>query len=983
MICWEPSQLSRILRPDAESIQDHVFNAVHCPTLLKAKESVNFPLKEIKPDDFVDKFLRVDRENSLAVVLGDSGSGKSHLIQWLRLRVLERNQKDKKTLLITVPRTGTSLRGILELLIECLPADEQEEYKKQLVGSGAQVLTDAAKVDRFLNALSHSLRHGANSREDLARNMADLLMDPTYRNALTSKKNGVVQLIARHIFESAKYRNTSEERREFRRDDILGFSSLYTRVSENAKNALDYIDLIDQDLVVGVLNSNLDQAIAETLNFTADNLIDLMNKIRRDLKRQNRRLIFLIEDFARLQGIDTALLQALITPNVQGADELCELRWAMAVTTGYFERFAETVQTRLSLIVDMNKSSPTGWPALTKGYLNALRLGEEKLRSDRVVVSACLSCPRRDSCFKAFGEIDGVGLFPFTETAIQVMIRRVSDRRLTPRTFLNDVLLRVLSSATTHDGTPFPSVDLLEEFPGENALGTTTQQELRINDPEFCDHRRALLELWDGTGQIVNLAPEIHEVFSIPLYKGNLNKAPKEPKGPKKPPFPPPPPPPPPEIDPDIRELEVWANNSYGSISQSLASRLRDLIYSSLESFIDWDRLGFKRASVAAAAGGAPFGRRSISFERQDLQIAASPVSILIKSNPENSTALQALLHIHRNKNDNPFSFLNSEKYLPTLFDFLTRIAEEVQVKLSEMYRDTPEWSYTRAAAEILLLTGLQAGQINSTIPIEETVAQMFNAQMPKSLTGLEQSLSDLNSALVRSWPVQQSLIRDISSGTKGGIAGNFLRIEPILRVINPHSDKSLRFSQTPPHPDQVPVQSLKDFVRLYHRVKDRYVDAVNMESLRWGEWGGQVVLELGEGGSFDTFKSSFEELMRLVTQKGIPAGNVVHTLTEMFKGMNMLDFDKAVKRALELPKSHGIASLEHIPFLVEQHSNIDQLIKSVNEFMSAVTTSVKQKRNQLNAVCGTGLSANQESIGDSLSQIHTTLSAILQLKRS
>ena len=115
------------------------------------------------------------------------------------------------------------------------------------------------------------------------------------------------------------------------------------------------------------MNASIQGAIKRALKLTGADLEDLMTQVRENLGRQGKCLILLIEDFARLQGIDNALLQALTTPNNQGEEKLCQLRWAMAVTTGYFRRIKDTVETRIKIVVDMDLSQPNSIPTITSG----------------------------------------------------------------------------------------------------------------------------------------------------------------------------------------------------------------------------------------------------------------------------------------------------------------------------------------------------------------------------------------------------------------------------------------------------------------------------------------------------------------------------------------------------------------------------------------------------------------------------------------
>ena len=149
--CWKENELHRILKPDAEEIMDYVFRAVQCQTELHVADTADGPRNIVSPEDLVQRFLDPQRDYVQAVVLGDSGTGKSHLIQWLRLQI----QQDDDTVLLTIPKTRTSLRGIIERLIECLPTGvERQDYEERLRQAGTQTASHEAKLQRFLSVLA-------------------------------------------------------------------------------------------------------------------------------------------------------------------------------------------------------------------------------------------------------------------------------------------------------------------------------------------------------------------------------------------------------------------------------------------------------------------------------------------------------------------------------------------------------------------------------------------------------------------------------------------------------------------------------------------------------------------------------------------------------------------------------------------------------------------------------------------------------------
>ena len=174
----------------------------------------------------------------------------------------------------------------------------------------------------------------------------------------------------------------AEERREFSIADLPLSGVQTAEMSADARNACDFLRSSPegQEMSVDIINRNLNRAIVQVLNFSGDRLIRLLQEVRRHLSDQGKELVLLVEDLARLQGLDLSLLEALV--EVGNEDNgLCCLRWAAAVTSGYYTRLPNTVQTRMNYAFRMdyptegeNGSIGTdGIVAFAAKYLNASR----------------------------------------------------------------------------------------------------------------------------------------------------------------------------------------------------------------------------------------------------------------------------------------------------------------------------------------------------------------------------------------------------------------------------------------------------------------------------------------------------------------------------------------------------------------------------------------------------------------------------------
>ncbi len=51
--CWDATQVIRVVKPDAEEIDDHIFGAIHSPTLLRLASTVDSPKVAAGAEEFI------------------------------------------------------------------------------------------------------------------------------------------------------------------------------------------------------------------------------------------------------------------------------------------------------------------------------------------------------------------------------------------------------------------------------------------------------------------------------------------------------------------------------------------------------------------------------------------------------------------------------------------------------------------------------------------------------------------------------------------------------------------------------------------------------------------------------------------------------------------------------------------------------------------------------------------------------------------
>lgn len=807
-VCWQADQVHQILNPDAEDVANEVFLAVHSENLLWMVDP-NDPQKRWsqQPQGFLKDFLDPNRTHVQAAVTGDSGSGKSHLIHWMRLNIPHRDEQ----YLLSIPRSGTSLRGILERVIRILPEDRRRKYQERLDMTGYHAQDHVQGRERLLDEIALAIqgdRPSAESRDPqteswLIDNLPHLFHDPYYRQHYAPEQAGIIDQLVQHVTETPHKYHRIAERRAFRREDLPRSGVDLSKMSELARDffgpllsAPEYLDMS-----VEIINRNLDAAIGRMLNFTGDQLIELMQDVRHYLYIEGKKLILLIEDFARMQGIDTALLQALIESSRRGGRGLCELRWAMAVTTGYYERLPNTVQTRMSFVVDMDLPVRGSNALIQDGdivafasrYLNAVRLGAEQLEQwyHRAVgtgqltntPNSCERCEHRPLCHSSFGHVNGIGLYPFTKQAILNMARHkgVMEEGFNPRRLIKDVLAEVLDGhrAEFANGT-FPS-DLLRQKMVEQGRGLAPAQvnQLRRRDPSHYQRQRVVLELWGELEKPTKLPHGLYEALDLPVPRveepsGSETEADAEALTTATPP----------ETtiaDRRIVAVRNWANGA--NMPEREMRPLQELIYDAVVSYIDWDAHGLERSYFARRTDG-PFRQRFIAFRNQQTTVNLGAVGIIIPLEEEAddlrraALAIEGLLQFSHHKN---WSFPDAEQCLVALGECLEEWSAAVLEQIGRLPDGHTEWNPVPMGVELLAIGAALGGRpATPQSDSDEFIDSLFE-EWPEAAPALSAEWAKLYDRIRRKRDTLRGIVRARASGTKGGVVGGFVDAAAII----------------------------------------------------------------------------------------------------------------------------------------------------------------------------------------------------------
>lgn len=943
-VCWRPEMVRKVMDVEATQPDDHIFLATHHPIKMY-RQPLTATQSKVPYDE--EKFLKDFLETpdfAFVPVLGTSGTGKSHLIRWLYTRIRSIRQEPHYRVLL-IPKIGTNLRDIIERILAGLEGAEFDEYRNRL-RQAANTLSEAEAREQLLAnlaiAVGPSGRHDRTSLSEaqnyLVDVLPDFLFDPFFREHWL-RNDGIIHRLVTHILGQRNSVEVVEERREFTLDDLPLNVLDIAKASAKARDFYSFL-VGDDDIqkeTVRWLNKYLDEAIAKVLNLGREDLQQLMFDVRRALARQEVELILLIEDFAKLQGIDREVLEAVLArPQQIEGTPLCSMRTALACTTGYFNDLG-TVSTRIDFSVNLdietvNEQSlitPADVQQLAARYLNAVRLSNQEIQAwledaaeetgepRNPIPSACMDCDYRAPCHKGFGQVDGMGLYPFSAEAIERMRDRTNPGVFNPRILIKDVLRYTLE----YHGSDlklgrFPSPLLLDHFRG-STLSAMLIREIESRDTtENARRREALLNLWTDGNKLCDLAAEIHTAFdlpalgiqqqqiSIPIALPTTSTATRAKETTAtstsvvKPPAP--------EqadsvtlptgLEEQLQALDQWRNST--QLPQNVADDLRRRLFPAIEARIDWDSELLLRNQFSDKL----FKQRNINFRNAATSSQVRDVELLLPLVPDDlgdtAIALQAILLYNYYKH---WKFPDSS----TFFRIYARKLEEwSNFVLNEIPKCTTRtrlaWDPVPAVVELLAIAGRMAGR--PTDNLEDRINAVFTDLERVEISSRANYWQKLFNTLKKNQPKLQEILQARIPCTKGGRA--VLQMIDAAQLVSPLKAVADEWKPRIDVSDVSTDQPFKAISDSRKAIDELLAQAVQEERDRHLSLYQQAVEELGEDFSqaevVKGLQQAVEKTTEIGTFRGVNRDDLKKTMEE-FRGARLKDYLSKVQKLQDM----------------------------------------------------------------------------------
>ncbi|MEV0731911.1 protein DpdH [Polymorphospora sp. NPDC050346] len=693
-VCWTVSTAISTLSTEAVSPSTAVFLATHAPLAIRRRDPqllADVAGATVTEEEVLNDFLNRQPGNGalLMPVIGESGTGKSHLVRWVYERT--RRLPADHRVIIHIPKASTSLRALVRILLE--RDDIQSEKLTQLrnqVDDLASGMDEKALQRQLLFTLAEAVAVAEPGTDSHRRalvgpgKLAEVLRDVAVGHHLTDNPQSLIPRLAASLLND-RGDGESDRPTRFTPEDLPHISD----VNEAAQRVRALLTMIMsrpqlQAAAAELITENLSTAVQQVFKL-GGRLQDAMLTIREEYRRQDKEIVLLIEDFAVIQGLQRDLLDVLIEAGVrEGKQVYAPVRTLMAITSGYYRDLAKTVVTRMEATTPYVYDLDTDFDDDPEGrqrtenfvgrYLNAARIGVERLEAAGVtdnapVPNACLDCQFRESCHEAFGvSASGHGLFPFNWTALRRAIRSTPGRdegdTFNPRRIIGRVIRPVLEDAEEMASGAFPGPRFREQFPSvrtEKPLRATVKVGIDEADPADSARRALLLEFWgDAPEEIVNLESGIHDAFAIPALavRPHSERPAVTPpaKTTDKPTMPEPGP-----VDPKaawpkslrmhLAAIEQW-EAGHQPLVQGTASEIRRLISTAVINRCDWSTplMGEPAADVKKAAW--PNSSRVVSIQDAAAEAQNGAASIRFVRNADNAVFFSRLLTLHAKVED-------------------------------------------------------------------------------------------------------------------------------------------------------------------------------------------------------------------------------------------------------------------------------------------------------------------------------------------
>ena len=155
-VCWTADHAAEAIAIDATESSDAVFLATHHPAHILQRPPQQAEGGKRCTEEQVRELLLTEPADPLIIpVVGQSGSGKSHLVRWLKASF---TGADERLHVVHIPKYETSLKRVIERVIAGFNNSDFNEVRERLT-EARDAIVEAEAPGRLLNELALSFEN--------------------------------------------------------------------------------------------------------------------------------------------------------------------------------------------------------------------------------------------------------------------------------------------------------------------------------------------------------------------------------------------------------------------------------------------------------------------------------------------------------------------------------------------------------------------------------------------------------------------------------------------------------------------------------------------------------------------------------------------------------------------------------------------------------------------------------------------------------
>ncbi len=474
-------------------------------------------LKTLTEQEALNKYvLNPKDEHQLILVVGLSGTGKSHLIRWFSTK-LERYHSENEVVLF-IRRSDNSLKGTIKQLLaldEVAQIPNKDVYERLM--RATTVIDNKKLKDMIYQNFIVEINNDENDEiltHHKKRRLIALLQNDSFRDRLLEDDKAIDRI----------YQKVAQGKDADNRDIVALFDAADFYVDAEFCEGLirDEADRNARTMATSLVgDEELANQIASYMNTLVNNVIqtcaglepgdfeEVFKEIRKELKRQGKSLTLLIEDITAFTGVNVALLNVISLPNTGMYDDLCRISSIIGTTTAYFEdvfpaNYRDRVTNYMRISDEAFGSDNNSLYEFVGKYLNAMSLTKVSLdewleyggQMDQLPVHTDKEGVEWERV--SISKDKSLNLFPFTRTSIIKLFSLLPEHQQTPRYLLRDVVERVVRNyLSAPDKFPSLSIDRLENYPWEmkNQIDHRARLMQFVSGAEF-DRMDLFIRIW-------------------------------------------------------------------------------------------------------------------------------------------------------------------------------------------------------------------------------------------------------------------------------------------------------------------------------------------------------------------------------------------------------------------------------------------------------------------------------------------------------